>query len=353
MKEYEKYMSRCLTLAKKGSYDVAPNPMVGAVIVHENRIIGEGYHRQYGGLHAEPIAIQSVAETNLLGEATLYVSLEPCAHLGKTPPCADLIVEKGIKKVVIGSLDPNPKVAGKGVEILQKAGVEVVVGVLEKECYLLNRRFLHFQHNKVPYITLKWAQTNDGFIDKLRLDNSVPALKISTPLTQQLTHKMRAENMAIMVGSNTALLDNPSLSVRHWRGRNPIRIVIDRDGRIPPNFHIFSGETPTIIFTENDLSYRNAKNIEFVQVPNCYDLSTLLQILSTKNIHSILVEGGATLHRSFIDAGLWNEANIEVSTQPIGKGVSAITLSINKMINIQCIDKHRWIHYMNETANKK
>ena len=234
----EKYMARCLQLAQSGGGYVSPNPMVGAVIVCNDRIIGEGYHRHIGEAHAEPNAIYSVNNKELLSQSTLYVNLEPCSHYGKTPPCADLIVKKRIKKVVIGTLDPNPKVSGRGAEILRDAGIEVIVGVLEKECHTLNRRFFTFQINKRPYILLKWAQTRDGFIDHCRSDNSIQALKISNSITQLLTHKMRSENMAIMVSTNTVLLDNPSLTLRYWFGKSPLRVAIDRKNMIPDNYII-------------------------------------------------------------------------------------------------------------------
>ena len=222
------YMYRCLQLAELGVGYVAPNPMVGAVLVCNDKIIGEGYHHRYGDAHAEPNAINSVKEVELLGQSTLYVSLEPCSHYGKTPPCADLIVSSGIPRVIIGTLDPNPKVAGKGVEKLRNAGVEVIVGVLEEECRELNKRFFIFQELRRPYVLLKWAQTRDGFMDRVRTDVSEPPLQISNNITRQLTHKMRAENQSILVGANTVLLDNPSLTVRNWSGRSPVRIAIDR-----------------------------------------------------------------------------------------------------------------------------
>ncbi|MFM2292377.1 MAG: 5-amino-6-(5-phosphoribosylamino)uracil reductase, partial [Bacteroidota bacterium] len=227
------YISRCLQLAQYGAGYVAPNPMVGCVIVCDGKVIGEGYHHRYGEAHAEPNAINSVKDKSLLSKSTLYVSLEPCSHFGKTPPCANLIIESQIQRVVIGTLDPNPKVAGRGVKLLQDAGIEVEVGFLTEACRELNKRFFIYQEQKRCYVLLKWAQTKDGFMDRIRTDINQAPLQISNSFTRQLTHKMRSENQAIMVSTNTVILDNPSLTVRNWTGKSPIRIAIDRQGRIP------------------------------------------------------------------------------------------------------------------------
>src|ERR1035437_2180807 len=278
-----KYMSRCLQLAQLGGGHVAPNPMVGAVLVCDDLIIGEGFHHHFGEDHAEPNAIRSVKDPELLKRATLYVSLEPCSYYGKTPPCADLIVSNHIPRVVIGTLDPNPKVSGKGVEILHNAGVEVIVGVLEDECRELNKRFFIYQEQKRPYVLLKWAQTQDGFIDRIRTDNSKPALQISNNITKHLTHKMRSENQAILVGANTVLLDNPSLTVRNWSGKSPIRVAIDRQGRIPAHFNMMDGMIPTFIFTEKD--QKNKPNVEFVKIKfDSHCIKTILHQLYERNI---------------------------------------------------------------------
>ena len=339
-------MSRCLQLAWNGIGHVAPNPMVGAVLVCDDRIIGEGYHLRYGDAHAEPNAIDSVKNRDLLKQSTLYVSLEPCSHYGKTPPCADLIVENNIPRVIIGTLDPNPKVAGRGVEILRKAGVEVVIGVMEKECRELNKRFFIFQEQKRPYVLLKWAQTKDGFIDRKRVDTSEAPLAISNEITKQLTHKMRSENQAILVGANTVLLDNPSLTVRNWSGRSPVRIAIDRQGRIPMDFNLFDGSVPTIIFSEK--FHENEHNLEFVKMT--FDEHCLKNILTTiyeRNIHSVLVEGGASILNSFIEAGLWDEANIEVSPLEITNGVKAPVL--NRLpISQKTFEGHDWLFFENK-----
>lgn len=345
----EKYMARCLQLARLGGGHTSPNPMVGAVIVHNDRIIGEGYHQQFGEPHAEPNAIKSVKDQSLLSESTIYVNLEPCSHWGKTPPCANLIIEKKIKRVVIGCFDPNPKVAGNGVKILQDAGVEVSVGILEKEARALNKRFITFQEKKRPFILLKWAETADGFIDIKREDNQTPPLKISNKLTTQLMHKMRSENMSILVSSRTALLDNPSLTVRDWEGKNPIRLAIDRFDKIPDNFNIKETEkNATIIFTTTDK--KSSKNLQYITISkDINNLPTILDYLYHNNIHSIMVEGGTTLLNSFIQNNLWDEINIEISNQYINSGVKAPLFYKQKPYSKTNIDGHQWLHFVNTT----
>ena len=345
MNQDEKYMARCLYLAKLGIYSVAPNPMVGSVVVHENRIIGEGYHRRYGEAHAEPNAIESVENQELLSESTLYVNLEPCSHFGNTPPCANLIISKKIKRVVIGCLDPNPKVSGRGVALLRDAGVIVEVGVLEAESRQLNKRFMFLQEKKRPFVLLKWAQTADGFIDNLRKDNSSKALRISNDVTCQLTHKMRSENMGIMVGTKTVLLDNPSLSVRFWNGRNPVRITVDRNFVIPADSVVKNGEIKTLIFTNEQ---RDAsQNLEYIKMDESVnDLQFILKELSARNIHSVLVEGGSELLSSFIRSGLWDEANVETSTQTLGNGVKSPVVQEDCLVIDKVIENHMWRHYI-------
>lgn len=313
----ELYMRRCLQLAKIGEYYVAPNPMVGAVLVESDdngeKILGEGWHRQYGGPHAE---VNCFADAEKRGytdftKATLFVSLEPCSHYGKTPPCANLITSKGVKRVVVGILDPNPKVAGRGIKILQDAGIEVVVGVLEEECRYLNRRFLTLQEKKRPYVILKWAQTADGYIDKKREEGSGEGpVVISNAVTKQIVHKMRAENMAIMVGTQTAVLDNPSLRVTRWNGRNPIRVLPDRHNRVAEDSKIFSADAQTIVYREKT------------------DWHFILSDLAEQNIHSILVEGGTTLLKHIMDTGIYDEIHIEVSPERLGSGVKAPQLTL-------------------------
>ncbi len=348
MNREEQFMARCLYLANLGKYEVAPNPMVGAVIVHKNRIIGEGYHQKYGQPHAEPNAIYSVKEKDkkYLSQSTLYVNLEPCSHYGKTPPCAHLIARHKIKRVVIATLDPNPKVAGKGVEILQKAGIEVCVGVLEKEALELNKRFFTFQMQKRPFITLKWAETKDGFMDKRRENHNEKPIFISNPITQKLTHKMRAENMAIMVGKNTALLDNPTLTVRYWRGKSPIRITFDKKGVIPNHFNLKNEQTKTFIFTQKPI---DKPNLTSLKIDTTFNLPTVLKELYQQNIHSILVEGGSALLHSFLSENLWDEINIETSNQIISNGVKAPKTPKQAKKTIQLkIENNQWVHLIKE-----
>jgi diaminohydroxyphosphoribosylaminopyrimidine deaminase/5-amino-6-(5-phosphoribosylamino)uracil reductase len=252
----ELYMMRCLQLAAMAEGQTSPNPMVGAVIVYDGKIIGEGYHHRAGEPHAEPNAIASVRDEALLKEATMYVSLEPCSHWGKTPPCADLIVRKGLKRVVIATLDPNPKVAGRGVKILQDAGIEVTVGVMEKEARWLNRRFMTVQEKRRPYVILKWAETADGIIDVCRKEKGSGPIKISNSVTKTLNHQVRVEEDAIMVATKTALLDDPHLTVTKWTGKNPVRVLLDRTLRVPADYRIFDGAAKTIVFTNAQCTTR-------------------------------------------------------------------------------------------------
>ena len=250
MTKDEKYIRRCIQLARNGLCNAAPNPMVGAVIVYQDRIIGEGYHARCGEGHAEVNAIRSVKDESLLKDSTIYVSLEPCSHYGKTPPCADLIIRKGIPRVVVGCTDPFPLVAGRGIRKLKEAGIDVKVGVLEEECKQLIKRFVTLNIKKRPFVTLKWAQSADGFIDVER--TSGKPVVLSTPITSMYVHKQRAEHQAILVGRRTALLDNPSLTVRNWYGKNPLRLVIDKDLSLPSDLHLFDGSVPTLVFTARE-----------------------------------------------------------------------------------------------------
>lgn len=318
--EEEKYMQRCISLAGSGLCNVSPNPMVGAVIVCNGLIIGEGYHCRYGEAHAEANAIRSVKDQALLKHSTIYVSLEPCSHHGKTPPCADLIIEKQIPRIVIGCQDPFAKVAGRGIQKLRDAGREVIVGLLEDECRELNRRFITYHTHHRPYITLKWAQSADGFIDKNRTDGTPVAL--STPLTSMRVHKMRAESDAILVGTRTARLDNPTLTVRNWHGSNPVRITLDRKLSLPCSSHLFDGKVPTLVFTSQ--SHPNGKNITYIPLNDQTEiLPQIMQTLYEQKLQSLLVEGGSELLQSFIDANLWDEAFVELSPICLGSGVKA------------------------------
>jgi len=317
------YMRRCLQLAVNGKQTCSPNPMVGAVIVHKDRIIGEGWHRKAGEPHAEPNAIRSVKDRELLCESTMYVSLEPCSHYGKTPPCVELIIKWGIPRVVIGTLDPFPLVAGRGVAKLKDAGIEVLVGVEEDACQKLNQSYFHFLNIGRPRIILKWAQTADGFIDSIRtLDDKQSSLKISTPFTQLITHKLRSECDAILVGTNTALLDNPSLNVRSWSGKNPLRLVIDRLGVLPDSAKLLDGSIETVVFSEVK-SGQEGKNTWILLDFNKNILFQMMKVLKRLKIQSLLVEGGAFLHETFLQVDLWDEIQVEISPQLVGNGVFA------------------------------
>lgn len=329
MNIHETYMQQCILLALKGFGKVAPNPMVGCVIVHDGKIIGEGYHQQYGQAHAEVNAIKSVENKELLLKSTLYVNLEPCSHYGKTPPCADLIIEYKIPNVVIGSIDSNSVVNGRGIEKLTKAGINVTEGILEAECKELNKRFFTFHEKKRPYIILKWAQTTDGFIDAKRNEESPgKALQISNAGSRKRVHQWRSQEQAIMVGTNTALLDNPQLTVRDWHGENPLRITIDKWLRIPKQNYLFDKSTPTLIFTA--LNEVSVPNLEFVKID--FEQAILPQILNElykRSIQSLLIEGGEQLLNSIIDIDSWDEARVFISNKKIEKGVKAPLLKMD------------------------
>lgn len=308
MTEDEKFMARCLQLARHGEFTTAPNPMVGAVIVHQGRIIGEGWHRRYGGPHAEVNAVRSVRPEHeaLLPESTIYVSLEPCSHWGKTPPCAELLVEKGFRRVVVGCMDPNEKVAGRGVRRLREAGAEVVVGVLERECWWLNRKFMTFHTKHRPWITLKWAESADGFIDRQRQSRADgDPVHFSTPWTQTLVHRLRATHEAILVGRRTWELDQPSLTTRLWPGTSPAKLVL-------------TGSHATLLDKKGPPEEQSS-----VQVSAVSDPSLLGQTGEGTRFSSLLVEGGAQTLQSFIDSDLWDEAFVERSEILLGGGIEA------------------------------
>lgn len=315
-------MARCISLARGGAGNVAPNPMVGAVVVHRGKVIGEGYHRKYGEAHAEVNAIASVKDESLLKDSTIYVSLEPCSHYGKTPPCAELIIKKQIPRVVVACLDPFPEVSGRGVRMLRDAGVEVVTGVMEKEAWELNREFMTFQQLKRPFVYLKWAQSADGFIDSLRADANVPAVVFSSEETRRRVHRLRANVAAIMVGTQTALLDNPSLTVRHWEGKSPVRVVLDRTLRIPSHYHLLDGTVKTLVFTANDAVSRD--NVEYIKIDFARPvLPQVMDELYVRKLNSLMVEGGAKLLDSFIREGLWDEMLVETASVRLGSGIKA------------------------------
>jgi len=330
------FMQRCLSLATLGMGNVAPNPMVGCVIVHDGIIIGEGFHEKFGQPHAEVNAIRSVRNPELLLYSTLYVSLEPCAHFGKTPPCSDLIIESRIPRVVIGTVDPFAQVAGKGIERMKNAGIEVDLGLLEAECRDLNRRFFTFHEKKRPYIILKWAQTLDGFIDTDHTQIQHPTW-ITNALAKRLVHKQRSEESAILIGTNTAECDNPSLTVREWSGNQPIRLVVDRTGRLNARLNIFDQKAPTWVFT----SIRKKEDEARKYITLDFDREILPQLLSElyrRDILSVIVEGGAELLTSFLKMNLWDEAFVYTGNQFFGKGVAAPHIS-GETIAIEELDE--------------
>ena len=313
----EMYMSRCIQIATNGLGTTYPNPFVGSVIVHNNKIIGEGFTSEYGGPHAEVNAINSVKNPELLKESTLYVTLEPCSHHGKTPPYADLIIKKEIPRVVIGTLDPFSKVNGQGYLRLLKNGVDVTLNILENECLELNKRFLTFHQKKRPYIILKWAQTEDGYMGRDDIQKW-----ITNQYSKQLVHKWRTEEEAILVGKNTALIDNPQLNSRLWNGKNPLRIAIDKNLAIPRSFHLFDQSQPTVIFNSlEDFEEENLilKKIDFSEkiVPQVIDY------LFQKNIQSLIIEGGSDTIQYFIETNLWDEARILSSDTIWNEGILA------------------------------
>lgn len=319
----DKYLYRCLCLANKGFGNVQPNPMVGCVIVYDDKIIGEGYHEKYGQAHAEVNAIQNVIQKESLKKASLYVNLEPCAHFGKTPPCADLIVKTGIPEVIIGNVDTNELVKGKGIEILKKGGCRVTSGVLENECRFLNRRFFTFHEKKRPYVILKWAQTKDGFIDVLRTENNDNGPTwISNEEARVLVHKWRSEEQAVLTGTHAARLDNPRLNVRDWSGKNPLRIVIDKDLNLSDKLNLFDHSQPTLVITEKNR--KNAENLNYFSTKFDENLpESILTCLYELKIQSVIIEGGTITLQHFINAGLWDEARIFTGEINFVSGVKA------------------------------
>lgn len=324
----ELYMKRCFDLAQKGLKSVAPNPMVGCVIVANGKIIGEGYHIKYGKAHAEVNAINQVKDKTLLKKATLYVSLEPCTHFGKTPPCSDLIIKYQIPNVIIGCIDPFAAVAGKGVERLRKSGVNVKVGVLEQQALALNKRFFTFHEKKRPYIILKWAETQDGFIDVIRTNETPKINWITSPKTKQLTDTWRSQEMAILVGKNTVLNDNPKLTVRTILGKSPIRLIIDKENELSKSLNIFDQSQKTVVF--NSVISQNKNNLEFVKIPFKDSVKEILDWLYTQEILSVLVEGGAYTIQQFIDNGFWDEARIYKGEVYFNEGIKSPLLNKKK-----------------------
>jgi diaminohydroxyphosphoribosylaminopyrimidine deaminase / 5-amino-6-(5-phosphoribosylamino)uracil reductase len=327
MSTHEKYMNRCIQLAKNGLGTTYPNPLVGSVIVYNGKIIGEGWHQKAGEAHAEVNAINSVIDKTLLSKATIYVSLEPCSHFGKTPPCADLIAYHKIPNVVIGTIDSFAKVAGNGIKKLMQSGANVTIGVLEKECKELNKRFFTFHEKKRPYVILKWAETGDGFIAPLEKNEKKPVW-ITNQYSRQLVHKWRTEEQAILIGTNTVLEDNPQLNARDFKGNNPIRIVLDKSGKITDSYLVKDQKINTIFFTENKYL---TKNVNIIYENTIFDtvlLFFILKKLHEHNIQSVIIEGGKQTLQSFIDENLWDEARVLVGKTTFNEGIKAPELTI-------------------------
>jgi len=321
MQNEEFFMQRCIELASKTMGCASPNPMVGSVIVYNNKIIGEGYHEKYGSHHAEVNAINSVKDKSLLFKSTLYVNLEPCAHFGKTPPCSDLIIQNKIPEVVIGCVDTFSEVSGKGIERMRSVGIDVKVGVLENESRELNKRFFTFHEKKRPYIILKWAESKDGFIAP---KNQTKPFWMTSSESKKLAHKWRAEEDAILVGRITAEKDNPSLTVREVEGSNPIRIIIDKDLKLSADFNLFNNDAKTIVFNQLKSEENNSNN--YIKI-NFHNLTkNILQELHKQNIQSIIIEGGTKTLQSFIDKNLWDEARIFTTKKTLTEGVKPPTI---------------------------
>ena len=317
MKVHEKYIKRCIELAKNGLGTTYPNPLVGSVILYNNQIIGEGWHQKAGEPHAEVNAIHSVKDKSLLSKATIYVSLEPCSHFGKTPPCCDLIIANDIPNVVIGTIDPFAKVAGNGIKKLLEAGKKVTIGILEDECNELNKRFFTFHTKKRPYIILKWAESQDGFIAPLEREKKEPVW-ITNEFSRQLVHKWRSEEQAILVGTNTVIEDNPSLTVRDWTGNNPIRIVLDQKKRIPKESPIFDTQANTLLISKDTINFKNAI------------ASEIADFLFKNEIQSVIIEGGRQTLQTFIDANIWDEARVFKGAKALKNGIKApLITSVN------------------------
>ena len=314
----EKYIKRCIELAKNGLGTTYPNPLVGSVVVCNDKIIGEGWHRKSGEPHAEVNAINSVKDKSLLSKSTIYVSLEPCSHFGKTPPCCDLIISNNIPNIVIGTIDPFAQVSGNGIKKLVEAGRTVSVGILEKECNELNKRFFTFHNKKRPYIILKWAQSQDGFIAPVSKEKKEPVW-ITNEISRQLVHKWRSEEQAILVGTNTALDDNPSLTTRDWTGNNPIRVVLDQNNRISKENHIFDSQAKTISISKDTFDFNKSVALE------------IAGYLFENTIQSVIIEGGRQTLQTFIDEGLWDEARVFIGNCNLKDGIKAPNISYNNI----------------------
>lgn len=322
-------MKRCIEIAQNGIGNTYPNPMVGAVLVNNNKIIGEGYHHKYGEAHAEANAIHAVKDKHLLKDSTLYVNLEPCAHYGNTPPCSELIVKTGIPRVVIGTRDTSGKVSGKGIEILKKGGCQVEEGILKDECREINKRFFTYQEAKRPYVILKWAQTMDGFIDKLRKpDDPIQPNWITNQLSKRVVHKWRAEEDAILVGSVTTLKDNPRLNVREWTGKDPLRLILDKNFDINDSYTLINDPGSTVVFIDKKAAQKefskNDTNTEIKQIDFSKNvINQVLDYLYENKISSLIVEGGSFTINQFINQDLWDEARVFVGNKFFHEGIKA------------------------------
>lgn len=335
MNIHEKYIKRCIQLAQNGLGTTYPNPLVGSVLVYNDKIIGEGWHQRAGENHAEVNAIKSVKEESLIKKATIYVSLEPCSHYGRTPPCSDLIIASGIKKVVIGTVDPFAKVSGKGIKKLLEVGCEVNVGIMEAECKKLNKRFFTYHEKKRPYIILKWAQTEDGFIAPEKRPDRSPVW-ITNKFSKQLVHKWRSEEAAILIGTNTAVEDDPELTTRLWQGQDPVKVVLDKNLRIPTDSKIFQGTGKTIVFCSVKLQKPSENNAEaktnIIHEAVNFDeelIPQMLEILYKHELQSVIVEGGSQTLQGFLDSGCWDEARVFTGKEKFGKGVIAPRFEMN------------------------
>lgn len=325
VKPHQKYMKRCIELSKNGLGNTYPNPMVGSVIVYDDKIIGEGWHQKSGEAHAEVNAINSVSNKSLLTGATIYVSLEPCSHFGKTPPCCDLIIKHQIPNIVVGTSDPNPVVAGNGIKKLIESGLNVASGIIEGECIAANKRFFTFHQKKRPYIILKWAESRDGHIAPEQRHEQKPVW-ISNGYSRQLVHKWRSEEHAILIGTKTAIADNPKLDVREWTGNNPVRVVIDRTNRIPKESHIFDNRVKTIVISEKAVQCEQ-ENIIFEVINFRKNIADeISSVLYKQRIQSVIIEGGRQTLQTFIDANMWDEARVFTADINLKNGVKAPNL---------------------------
>lgn len=341
----ELFMQRALELATLGRGFVSPNPLVGCVVVHDHKIIGEGWHRKFGEAHAEVNALQGVQDKSLLPESTVYVNLEPCSHFGKTPPCVDLLLRHSVKKVVIGNIDTHPKVSGEGIKKLRDAGIEVITGILDKQGRELNKRFFTQVEKNRPYILLKWAQTADGFIARENYESKW----ISNEFARQWVHKWRSEEDAVLVGTKTAFHDNPQLNVREWTGRHPVRVVIDRFLKLSEKLRVFDQSQKTIVY--NLLKHEEHENLLLIRLDEETFLPQMMNDLLRHNIQSVMVEGGAQTLQFFIDAGWWDEARVFVSKRTFGKGISAPRLNGNLFAEENVITDKLFTYYPRHGKN--